>query len=96
VLHTIGEPQTENYVRKYLLVSDRSNYEVELPSGIRKEHFDLEETYITTSVSDSNRLIKLGKNDSYNYSQEIRYEIAGEKIQRKRQITGREYIELIG
>jgi len=31
VLHTIGEPQTVSYVRKYLLVADRSNYEFELP-----------------------------------------------------------------
>jgi len=84
VLHTIGEPQTVSYVRKYLLVADRSNYEFELPQGIKKEHFELEETYIYTAVTDSNRLCKLGKNDSFTYSHEMRYDIAGDKIQRKR------------
>jgi len=37
----------------------------------------------------------VGKNDAFTYSHEMRYEINGEKIQKKRQITAREYIELI-
>lgn len=36
----------------------------------------------------------MGKNDAFTYSHEMRYEISGEKIQKKRQITAREYIEL--
>ena len=39
-------------------------------------------------------LRKVGKNDSFTYSHEMRYDIKGEKIQKKRQITAREYIEL--
>lgn len=84
VLHTIGEPQTVSYVRKYLLIADRSNYEFEVPAYVKKEHFELEETYLLNNVSDSNKLCKIGKNDSFTYSHEIRYTMAGEKISRKR------------
>jgi len=38
---------------------------------------------------------KIGKNDSFIYSNEIRYFSNGEKIQKKKQITAREYIELL-
>jgi CYTH domain-containing protein len=45
-------------------------------------------------VGQANILRKVGKNDAFTYSHEMRYEINGEKIQKKRQITAREYIEL--
>jgi len=38
---------------------------------------------------------KIGKNDSFIYSNEIRYTQNGERIQKKKQITAREYIELL-
>ena len=38
---------------------------------------------------------KIGKNDSFIYSVEIKYVQNGERIQRKKQITAREYIELL-
>jgi len=44
----------------------------------------LEETFICTAVGEANMLRKVGKNDSYTYSHEMRYEIQGEKIQKKR------------
>lgn len=40
-------------------------------------------------------LYKVGKNDSYTYSHEMRLSLKGEKIQKKRQITAREYIQLL-
>ncbi len=40
----------------------------------------MEEIFIKTSVGDSNVLRKVGKNDSFTYSHEMRYEINGEKI----------------
>ena len=46
-------------------------------------------------MGQANILRKVGKNDAFTYSHEMRYEINGEKIQKKRQITAREYIELI-
>lgn len=37
---------------------------------------------------------KSGKNDSFTYSHEIRSYTAGERIEKRRQISAREYIEL--
>lgn len=51
-----------------------------MPVGIKKESFDLEETFITTQVGQANILRKIGKNDAFTYSHEIRYEVNGEKI----------------
>ena len=38
---------------------------------------------------------KIGGNDSYIYNHETKFEINNERIQKKRQITAREYIEMI-
>jgi CYTH domain-containing protein len=38
---------------------------------------------------------KIGKNDSFIYSTEIRYVQNGERIHKKKQITAREYIHLL-
>ena len=43
----------------------------------------------------SNIVRKIGKNDAFIYSNEIRYIQNQEKITRKKQITAREYIELL-
>lgn len=82
-------------MRKYLLAADKSNYEFELPHGVKREYFELEETFLWKTIGESNSLRKLGKNDSFTYSHEMRYSVKGEKVERKRQITGREYIELL-
>lgn len=42
-----------------------------------------------------NFIRKLGKNDSFIYSHEIRSYKNGERIERKRQISAREYIEIV-
>lgn len=44
---------------------------------------------------DVNLLRKIGKNDAFIYSNETRFVQNGENIQKKKQITGREYIELL-
>ena len=47
-------------------------------------------------MSDATNMVrKIGKNDSFIYSNEIRYYQNSEKIQKKKQITAREYIELL-
>lgn len=95
MLSFVGEPQQAGCVRKYLLAADKSNYELELPQGVKREYFELEETFLWKTIGESNSLRKLGKNDSFTYSHEMRYSVKGEKVERKRQITGREYIELL-
>jgi len=77
------------------MIADKNNQEVNLPDDIKRENFSMEYTFLRTSVGESNSLQKVGKNDSYTYSHEMRYDVNGEKIQKKRQITAREYIELL-
>lgn len=77
-------PQPTNLTRKFLLVSNNKNFEIQVPQGTKLEIFSLEETFIKTVQIESNQLRKIGKNDSYTYSHEMRYEINGEKILKKR------------
>jgi hypothetical protein len=66
-----------------------------IPDEIKSEQFKIEEIFIKTVHGESNMLRKIGKHDSYTYSHEMRYEINGDKIQKKRGITARECIELL-
>jgi len=50
---------------------------------MKVEVFQVEQTFLKTSVGES-ILHKVGKNDSYTYSHEMRYDIKGENIQKKR------------
>ena len=77
-------PQPTNLTRKFLLASNNKNFDIPVPQGTKLEIFSLEETFIKTVQIESNQLRKIGKNDSYTYSHEMRYEINGEKILKKR------------
>lgn len=73
---------------------------MKVPKHIKKEFFQLDETFLTVNNEDEsedcvNIIKKIGKNDSFIYSNEIRYVKNNEKIVKKRQITAREYIELL-
>jgi len=70
-------------------------YEINLPKGVKKEFFQIEENFlIATGDQVENFIRKTGKNDSFNYNHEIRFYKGGERIVKKRQISAREYIEL--
>lgn len=86
VLSLVGMPLPTSLTRKYLLASNNKNFEIKMPEGveIKPEVFVLEETFIKTVVGESNLLRKVGKNDSFTYSHEVRYDINGEKILKKR------------
>lgn len=94
-LTLIGMPQPLSMTKKFLLVLDHKNPELHLGPDVKVETFQIEETFLTTSVGDCNVLHKVGKNDSYTYSHEMRLSLNGDKIQKKRQITAREYIQLL-
>ena len=67
-----------------------------MPKSIKKEFFQLDETYLQAMSDEGTSVVrKIGKNDSFIYSHEIRYLQNGEKIQKKKQITAREYIQLL-
>jgi len=97
VLKFIGLPSPSAFIKKFLLISDKSCYDVHPPQGVKKEYFQLEETFLMFTHEDQldNVLRKVGKNDSYIYGHENKFLYNNEKIQKKRQITAREYIELL-
>lgn len=67
-----------------------------MPTNIRREFFQIDETFLVTSnqqLVDSNIVRKVGKNDAYVYQNEVKFIYDGEKIQKKKQITAREYLE---
>lgn len=67
--------------KKFLLVMDHKNPELHHSmADLKVETFQIEETFLTTSVGDCNVLHKVGKNDSYTYSHEMRFQLKGEKI----------------
>jgi len=41
-------PQPTNLTRKFLLVSNNKNFEIQVPQGTKLEIFSLEETFIKT------------------------------------------------
>ena len=60
----------------------------------KKEFFQLDEYYLQSDPSTNNCIRKMGKNDSFIYSNISQFSKEGQKIQKKKQITAREYIEL--
>ena len=59
------------------------------------EYFQIEEVFlIANGDMVENFLRKTGKNDSFTYSHEMRSYNRGERIEKRRQISAREYIEL--
>ena len=96
VLNFIGLPSPSAFVKKFLLIADKNSHDIKVPKNIKKEFFQLDETFLLTEMSDATNMVrKIGKNDSFIYSNEIRYYQNSEKIQKKKQITAREYIELL-
>ena len=47
---------------------DKPNPEFNVPQGVKVETFQLEETFITTTLGQANILRKIGKNDAFTYS----------------------------
>jgi len=74
VLNFIGLPSPSAIVKKYLLIADKYNHDIRVPKQIKKEFFQLDETFLQTDDDDSTNMVrKIGKNDSFIYSNEIRY-----------------------
>ena len=105
-MNFIGLPSPSAYVKKYLIVVDKNYHDLKVPKHleIKKEFFHITECFLKVNgeevdgkIDDNSTSIlkKIGKNDSFIYSHEIRFVRNNEKIQKKRQITAREYIELL-
>ena len=68
-----------------------------MPTKVKKEYFNIEETFLTFTADEQidNVVRKIGKNDSFIYYHETKLMQNQERIVKKRQITAREYIELL-
>ena len=98
VLNFIGLPSPSAYVKKFLLITDMGNHDIYVPKNIKREFFQLDETFLLTNSNtpyNINLLRMIGKNDAFIYSNEVSFVQNNERIQKKKQITGREYIELL-
>ena len=91
----IGIPTPTSFYKKFLL-GVSGQLEIQYPKSVKIEIFYIEEVFLkTTGDRDENFLRKAGKNDSFTYSHETRTYHATGRIEKKRQISAREYIEMI-
>ena len=82
-------PSPSAFVKKFLLIADKNNHDIKVPKHIKKEFFQLDETFLMMTNQDVqdgiNMVRKTGRHDSFIYSNEVRYVKSGERIQRKKQ-----------
>ena len=79
------------------MIADKNNYDIVMPTKVKKEYFNIEETFLTFTADEQidNVVRKIGKNDSFIYYHETKLMQNQERIVKKRQITAREFIELL-
>lgn len=46
VLKFIGLPSPSTFIKKFLLIADKNNYDIPVPRNIKKEYFNIEETFL--------------------------------------------------
>ena len=72
MLKFIGLPSPSTFIKKFLLIADKSNYDIRVPHNVKKEYFNIEETFLVLNSEEQidNVVRKIGKNDSYIYYNE--------------------------
>ena len=70
----IGLPSPSTFIKKFLLIADKTNYDFTVPRSVKKEYFNIEETFLifTTDEQIDNVVRKIGKNDSFIYYHETK------------------------
>jgi len=46
VLKFIGLPSPSTFIKKFLLIADKNNYDIMVPRNVKKEYFNIEETFL--------------------------------------------------
>lgn len=86
-MNFIGLPSPSAFVKKFLIIVESNYHDIKVPKQIKKEFFHVTEAFLqvqSDQIDGTNIVRKIGKNDSYIYSQELRYVLNGERIQKKR------------
>lgn len=92
VCRYIGLPTPTSFYKKFLLRVS-GHFEVQAPNDVKMEYFQIEEAFLMPGDMMENFLRKTGKNDSFTYSHEMRSYQCDERIEKRRQISAREFIE---
>jgi len=73
-LKFIGLPSPSTFIKKFLLIADKNNYDINMPNKVKKEYFNIEETFLTFTADEQidNVVRKIGKNDSFIYYHETK------------------------
>ena len=74
MLKFIGLPSPSTFIKKFLLIADKNNYDIVMPTKVKKEYFNIEETFLTFTADEQidNVVRKIGKNDSFIYYHETK------------------------
>jgi CYTH domain-containing protein len=98
VIKHIGLPDTAFVQMKFLLMQDgEGRFIINEPSGLKRETFEVEEVFLITRGEEEieSKIRSRGKEDTYTYIHESKTVVKGEEIIRKRQISAREFIQLM-
>ena len=98
VCKVIGLPTPQAFHKKFLLATLPHSIDINTPPNIKKEVFQCEKTFLSATATNDHTeafIQKVGKNDSYVYNQEYRKYENNERVTTKRQISAREYIEML-
>lgn len=98
VMKYVGLPAMAYVQKKFLLMHDgEGRFIIDEPVGLKRETFEVEEVFLVCRNKDEieNKIRSRGKEDSYTYIHESRTKVKGQEIIKKRQITAREFIQLL-
>ena len=98
VMKSIGLPAESFLQKKFLLMQDgEGRFILNEPDDLKRETFEVEEVFLVTRDQDEieSKIRSRGKEDSYTYIHEVTTVVEGEEIIRKRQISAREFIQLM-
>ena len=98
VTKNIGLPDSKAIQKKFLLEHDGSgNFMTDEPQDLKRETFEVEEVFLISRHKEEieSKIRSRGKEDSYTYVHETKTLLKGEEIIRKRQISAREFIQLM-
>ena len=52
VLKFIGLPSPSTFIKKFLLIADKTNYDITVPRNVKKEYFNIEESFLMFSTDE--------------------------------------------
>ena len=96
VCQTVGLPTQQSHHKKFILVAEPGNFDIDVPNSVKKEVFEIEEIFLIATKENTEALLKkIGKNDSYIYYHEVKTYVENQRIMKKRQLSARQYIEML-